>query len=296
MNHRTGRSSGRGHSRVSEANNLAGSIAPTDQTLTFTYPIGSIARGAILAIDLEEIRVWAVNNTQQVTACSRGVNGTVAASHAANTYVPVRPKFSPFRIFRAMNEELSDLSSPGNGLYQVASVDITYNAAVQGYDITGATNVIRILEARYKVPGPSLNYPMISAGNYSLQRQMPTTDFPSGFVFDLYQRAFPGLPIHLRYAAPFNQLVNLTDDVTAVSGLPLTARDILPLGAAIRLILPRELKRNFTEAGVEPRRAEEVPPRAVMQSAMGLQQLRAQRIRSEVMALNSQFPIMLASY
>jgi len=183
---------------------------------------------------------------------------------------------------------LNDLSSIDNGMFQVVSVDLTYNPAVQGYDITGATSVIRVLEARYKVPGPSKNYPLI--GEYVLQRNMPTTDFASGFVFDTYQRAFPGLPIHLRYAAPYGQLVNLTDDVNGVAGLQVTAMDIPPLGAAIRLIAPREIKRNFTEAGVEPRRAEEVPPGSVLKSMLGLQQLRANRIKAEAMNLWTNFP------
>ena len=45
------------------------------------------------------------------------------------------------------------LSSPSNGLYRVATVDLTYNAAVEGYDLTGVTDVLAVLDARYQAVG-----------------------------------------------------------------------------------------------------------------------------------------------
>jgi len=275
-------------------NQLTNSIGTTDTTFTVNYSLGAINQlGALLAIDLEEILVLATDGNLTVTSCIRAVNGSTAAVHAEDAIVTVRPKFSNFRIARAINEDIADLSSPANGMFQVIPVDLTYNAAVQGYDITDATAIIKVLEARYKVPGPSNNWPYIR--EYSLQRNMPTSTWPSGFVFDTYQRAYPGLPIHLQYAAPYGTLTYLTDDITEVAGLQATASDIPPLGAAIRLAGAREIKRNFTEAGVEPRRAEEVPPGSVARSPLVLMQLRTERIHAEAAALLSQYPVLIPS-
>lgn len=274
-----------------QVNLLNNDLDASTTNFTVLLPLASITQGAIVAIDLEEIRVFTTDSNQGVTRCQRGVNGTTAAAHTAGALITVRPKFSNFRILNAINEELADLSSPSNGMFQVMSVDLTYNAAVMGYDITGATDVIRILEARYRVPGPSNNWPLIR--EYSVQRNMPTTTWPSGFVFDTYQRAYPGLPIHLQYASSYGQFAAMSDDIAAVAGLQLSARDIPPMGAAVRLTIPREIKRNFTEAGVEPRRADEVPSGAVLRSMLGLQQLRQTRIKAEAEALNQRYPILL---
>jgi len=276
-----------------QVNILNSTLDASSVNFTVLLPLASITQGAIISIDLEEIRVFTTDSQAQVTLCQRGVNGTAPAVHTSGALITVRPKFSNFRILNAINEELADLSSPDNGMFQVRSVEITYNAAVQGYDITGATDVIKVLEARYMVPGPSRNWPLIR--EYSVQRNMPTSTWPSGYVFDTYQRAYPGLPIHLQYAAAYGQLTTLFDDITSVAGLQSTARDIPPLGAAIRLVAPREIKRNFTEAGVEPRRAEEVPPGAVLRSPLMMQQLRQARIRAEATALLVHYPMLLPS-
>jgi hypothetical protein len=272
-----------------EMNQLSGPIGTTDTAFNVSYPMGSMLQlGCVISIDLEDIRVWAATGST-VTACERAINGTSPATHAQGADIYVRPKFNAFRVLRAVNEELKSLSAASNGMFQVLTVDVTYNAAVQGYDLAGVQpNIIRVLEARYRVPGPSRNWPQIR--RYSLQRNMDTTVWPSGLVFDTYQRAWPGLAVHIRYAAPYGQLVNLTDDVTAVAGLQPTALDIPPMGAAIRLVYGREIKRNFTEAGVEPRRFEEVPPGAVLRSPAGLAMLRTQRIREESAVLWNQYP------
>lgn len=274
-----------------QVNRVSGAVLSTDTSILFQYTVTGMVQGTILAIGLEEVRVWATDGNLTATTVERGVNGSTAAAHSNNDLVRVRPKFSDFRVLRAINEELADLGSPANGLFQVVSVDVTYNPAVRGYDLTGATDVIRILEARYKTPGPLKQYPLVKG--YALERNMPTSDFPSGFAFRMDSGAFPGLGVHVRYAAKFGQLVNATDDVQAVAGLPASANDLPPIGAAIRLTFPREVKRNFTEAQSDPRKYEEVPPGSVAKSVAGLSQLRTARIQAEAARLLSDWPVML---
>jgi hypothetical protein len=278
-----------------EMNELTGDIDNVQTSWPLVFAVGSMSqRGCIISIDLEDIRVWQTDGSNTITQCMRGVNGTAAATHTLGTPIFVRTKFSYFRIMQKLNEEMLSLSAPANGMFAEAHVDVTYNAAIQGYDLTdintatAVTDIIRVLEARYKVPGPSRNWPQIR--RFSLQRDMDTTVFPSGLVFDVYQRGWPGLPIHIRYASPYGQMTALTDNVSAKTGLQPTAFDIVPMGAAVRLVYGREIKRNFTEAGLEPRRMEEVPPGAVLRSPGGLALLRAQRIKEEAGNLQQRWP------
>jgi hypothetical protein len=124
---------------------------------------------------------------------------------------------------------------------------------------------------------------------------MATTDFASGGALVIYEGGYPGQAIRVRYRAPFGSLTALDDDVLADTGLPATAHDLPPLGAAVRLVAGREVKRNFTEAQGEPRRAEEVPPTATLQSSRELLRIRQQRIVAEQSRLLHQYGYGLVS-
>jgi hypothetical protein len=273
-------------------NRLASGVAAGDTTLPFTYDLRGIQVGAVIAVDLEEIFVFAADSSAKtVTDCIRGYNGSIPASHSATTPVVVAPKFSSFRVLEAINHDLRDLSSPVNSLYQIKTLDITFNPTRFGYDLAGVTSILSVAEVRYRTPGPERTWPRITA--WTMERNMPATgtygDFPSGFALIVHEAAFPGYPIRVRYKAPFDLLAGLTDNVGAVSGLPDTAADIPPLGAAVRLALGREIRRNFDEAQGEPRRAEEVPPQAAMNATRGLQLFRQQRIQAEAARLNRHY-------
>ena len=105
--------------------------------------------------------------------------------------------------------------------------------------------------------------------------------FPSGNAVILYDTGYPGLPVHIQFLSPFNPLVNLTDDLTTVAGLPNTMYDLPDLGAALRLMDPREVKRNFYESQPDPRKAVEIPPQAVANSSAKLEARRTMRIGAE---------------
>lgn len=273
-------------------NRLAGSINTTDVTFALTFDFGTMNRGTIIEIDLEQIYIFSVTvSTKTVTDCIRGFNGTTAASHSANATVTISPKFPASRILQAINDDLADLSSPMNGLYQVKSLTLTFNAAVNGYDLTGVTDIISIAEVRYRTSGPDLSWPRIES--FTLMRNMPTTgtygDFPSGNAIVLYGDGQPGLPIRVRYRAPFTLLTTLADDVLGVTGLQATAHDIPPLGAAVRVVAGREIRRNFDEAQGEPRRAEEVPAQANLGSTRELIRLRQSRIMAEAARMQATY-------
>jgi hypothetical protein len=77
--------------------------------------------------------------------------------------------------------------------------------------------------------------------------------------------------------------------VVATTGLQSTAHDIPVLGAAYRLMMFRELKRSFTEAQGEPRRAAEVPVGSSLTALRGIQAFRQSRIDAERERLNKTY-------
>jgi hypothetical protein len=62
------------------------------------------------------------------------------------------------------------------------------------------------------------------------------------------------------------------------------------LGAQIRLMAGREVKRNFTESQGDTRRGDKVPAGAVGNSINNLLRLRRDRITAEAARLNRQYP------
>lgn len=271
-----------------ELNVLVGMHTAGGGSLTFQYPLASIQPGADVEIDQEVFRVMSV--TGQTAQVIGGQLGSVLANHDDGTVVTVNPRFYRHSILSDLNNTLSDLD--GAGLYQEKTIDITYNPVVGAYDLTGSGTVLRVLEVRYQMYGPTRRYPLIP--RWTLMRDMDATVFPSGTALTIDgPGGSPGLPLRVRYAAPFNQIGSVTDTLANI-GLSYTAADLPPMGAAVRQMLGRDIKRSFLEAQPDTRRAQEVPP-GVSQNAMrSLQIAYQQGIADERARQLQRFPYRVA--
>lgn len=279
--------------QTEERNRLAAGYSPPAAgqlgTLTFQFPLKSIVAGAVIAVDLELFYVYTVDPVGLTAQVDGAQQGSVAATHASGATVNVRPKFSDFAIARAINQDMADLTAAQNGLFAAVTVPIVYSAQTVAYDLAAAADVIDLLEIVYETFAVNQFTPKVRGAR--IIRNANPAIFPSGFAVSLEETgAVQGKPMRVTYSTRFANLVNLSDDAQTVGLLPPTCNDIPPLGAAIRLVAPREIKRNFSEAQPDPRRAEEVPPGAVAQSTKGLMLLRQQRIASEASRLHRQWP------
>lgn len=286
-----------------------------------------VTPGGYLSINLEVMYVLTWDGTNATVI--RGYSGSTAAAHVLNDTVFVNPKFTKFDIGVAINDDLRDLSSPSNGLFRVDSTSIPFNPVFQGYDLGDLpNNFIDVLSVNFRIAPPTHNFPAIR--NWRVQRQMFSSAgsadsiFPSGQGIQLYEQGWPGLPMYLMYSAPFIPLVNLTDDVTMtpvsnlaaadapynykgvvplvngvpvqLANLPSTAIDIPALGAQIKLMESREIKRNFIEAQPDSRKATDVPAGATNASFRALQMERQARIDAEGDRLARQYNVRLRSW
>ena len=272
-----------------QLNKLDEALDASEVDVTFEFDLQGIAPGARVAVNLEEFYIWSKVDSNKTATVQRGYNGSTAATHADGDLAYVNPVVSDFEILRAVNAELDALSSPSNGLFRVATVDVTFSPAVQGYDLTSVTAVEGIVGVFADQPGSSQNW--VPVRDYRLSRNQSTTDFASGFSITLLDGAMhPGRSVRVAYKGPFTNLSAVGQDVEAISGLHAQAHDILELGAALRLLSGRSVRRAFTEGQGETRRAEEVTVRDVLSSTAALRQEYEERVAEESSRLAARWP------
>lgn len=271
-----------------ERNRLTNPLSNSATTLAVDFDLRGIQPGSMLSIELEELYVWTADNGGSVVV-ERAQGGSTAATYAAGTQVVVNPKFSDWAILGAINEELVDLSAPENGLFQVDDVQVTFQPGTDAYDLTGVTDLIRVLDVTFDANDGTSRWQQLQG--WTLKRNLPTSSFASGMALHVTGYAEAGRAINVSFTKGFTTLSTLAQSVESVAGVPATAVDIIPLGAAVRLLAGTEVSRNFLEQA-DTRRADEVPAQARASQARQLAALRRERISAERGRLLAQYPVM----
>ena len=269
-----------------QVNALLADYTAGSGSMTFKYDLRGIVAGSTISVGLNTLYVVSVNEQAKVATVLAAQQGSVDANATAGTTVRVQPRWTDHRIFKELNNDLRSLSSPHLGLYRQASKVITFSSSTAGYDLSA--DVISVDEVRVDEPGQLRSQPPIRS--FEVIRQADTALFPSGVALRLNEPGWPGRALRVKYRAPFLPFTTLATTVTS-TGLPDTAADLPPMGAALRLVAVKEIVRNQTEAQGDTRRAAEVPPGAVLGSYRGLAGMRAQRIEEERSRLRAQNPI-----
>lgn len=271
---------------VEERNKLASTINDSVTSLTTSYELGGLRAGTVIEVDAELLYIWEATSGTKTLVVERGYMGTTPASHTAGTVITLNPRFPKQTLLDALNQDIDDLSSPANGLFQVVVTDLTYNGSDRQVDITGASAVLDLIDVRLRYKAD--DYPVIHGTR--LQRDLPTSDFSSGYAI-VFDDACAAGSLRVRYKTPFVRAASLTSSLQTVCMVPIEMEDILELGVMIRAVGPREVRRNFTEAQGDTRRAEEVPAGAVMNSMANIMRLRRDRILAEKAKLARQYPL-----
>lgn len=274
---------------------------PPISTLSFSDPghnQDALLPGVIISVDYELMLVVSSPSAGAVTV-QRMYLGSPLQSHYSGSPFYVRRQYNDFDIFRAINNDLNDLTA--QGLYTVRSTQIAYNPVVQAYDLTGIyqgtegdfstdDSLVKIMAVRYQTPLPDRIWHSIPSSQWEVVPMGSTTNsaFTSGFQLILNGRGWPGLPMQIIYASAFFPFLPLFDTgmmnaqlCSDVTGLPQSAQDLPPLGAMINLTQPGEIGRNKLTSQPDTRLAAEVPPGAVGASANPLVTLRMNRISQE---------------
>ncbi len=271
---------------IEERNKLATTVDSDDTAFVMTYDLGGLRAGTVFEIDSELVYVWEATSGNKTVTVERGYMGTTAAAHTAGAIVVLNPRFPKSQMLEALNQDLDDLSSPLNGLFRVVSTDLDYNGADRQINLTGATSIIDLLDVRLRYL--ATDYPVIR--KVRLQRDLPTSDFASGFALVFDESVMAGT-LRVRYKAPFARVSAVSDSLQSVANLPVTMEDILEMGVMSRMLSTREVKRNFIESQGDTRRSDEVPPGAMRDSFSNILRLRRDRIIAEAAKLARQYPL-----
>ena len=274
---------------VEARNKLTTTLTSVSTSVVVDYPLEGLRSGQVCEIDSELMYIWASDVPTKTLTVQRGFNNSTAAAHTAGAVITVNPRFPRAQVLEAVNDELSDLSSPMHGLFQVKTLNIDYNGSDPMIDLTSVTSIIDLLtvSVRYMTD----DYPI--ARKVRLIRDMPTDDFASGFALRFDQAVFPGR-LRVVYKAPYTATAAEATDINSTCGVQETATDIVALGAQIRLMSPREIKRNFTESQGDTRRSDEVATGAIANSTANLIRLRRDRITAEAARLARAYPTFLS--
>jgi hypothetical protein len=271
---------------IEERNKLATTVDSDDTSFLMTYDLGGLRTGTVFEIDSELVYVWEASSGSKTVTVERGYMGTVAVAHTAGAIVTLNPRFPKAQMLEALNQDIEDLSSPLNGLFHLVTASVDYNGSDRQVDLTGATSVIDMIDVRLRYLDS--DYPVIRMTR--LQRNLPTSDFPSGFAIVFDESIMAGTLI-VRYKAPFSRVAAVTDNIQTVANIPTSMEDILEMGVMSRLLSTREVKRNFIESQGDTRRSEEVSPGAMRDSFTNILRLRRDRIIAEAAKLARQYPL-----
>jgi hypothetical protein len=273
---------------VEARNKLASTITDSGTSVVCTYAVEGLRAGQVFEIDSELFYIWAANVSTQTLTVQRGFNGTTAAAHTSGALLTVAPRFPRAQVLEAINDEVLDLSSPVNGLFQVKTFNQTYNGTDRMVNLTSATDVIDVLNVsvRYLTD----DYPV--ARKVKLVRDLPTDDFASSFALKFDQAVYPGR-LRVVYKAPYTSVTTEATNLNTDCGIQESVEDIVVIGTQLRLMAPREIKRNFMESQGDTRRAEEVTSGAISNSVTVLRQLRRDRIIAEAARLMRAYPTFL---
>ncbi len=271
---------------VEERNKLAASINDSATSIVLSYDLGGHRAGSVVEVESELVYVWEANTATKTLTVERGYAGTTAASHSSGALTTLNPRFPRQQMLDALNAELDDYSSTANGLFKVVATTISYNGSDRQINLTSATSVIELIDVRLRYLAD--DYPVIRG--VRLQRDLPTTDFASGFAI-VFDDAVRSGSLRVRYKSPFTRATSESSDLTSFCGLPSTCDDLAELGVIIRMMAGREVKRSFIESQSDTRRADEVPPGASRDSTANLLRLRRERITAEAGRLKAQYPI-----
>jgi hypothetical protein len=273
---------------VEARNRLTTTLNSSATSVVVDFSVEGLRAGQVCEIDSELMYIWVSDSATRTLTVQRGFNGTTAAAHTAGAIVTINPRFPRAQVLEEINNEITDLSSPSNGLFKIETLNITYNGSDKMINLTGATSVIDILNVsvRYLTD----DYPI--ARKVKIVRDLPTDDFASGFALRFDQAVMPGR-LRVVYKAPYTTAATEATDINTTCGIQDSITDIVTIGAQIRLMAPREIKRNFVESQGDTRRAEEVVSGAITNSVSNLKALRKDRIIAEAARLARAYPTFL---
>ncbi len=280
--------------KAPQHNILSANLLATDTNIVLTHDIGPVSRGMRVSVALEDMYVFEVVPGTKTITVQRGAYGSVATTHTAGDVLIAGSNWTDFDILDGFNRTLGDLE--GRGLYDVGTVTATYASTVDGYDLTGVTDILDVIDVYSRsTDTTSKNWYRLDIGDWSFIADASTTDFASGYgiVMRRPTPAYIGTSLRVSYRRRFGRLSALSDDATTVGRLGTDGEDLLLMGTAVDILTTMPMARNDLSTQGDPRRADEVPTGAWSQAPSRLSRSYEKRVRAAVTVLERRYPMRL---
>lgn len=223
------------------ATSLASALSTTTTTSISVSSTADIGKGII---EIGEELMWVENfdrvaNTLTIAPWGRGYLGTTATTAATSSKVTISPTFPKHVVKRAINDTINAM---GASIFAVKQLTFTYNSAVTTYELLdGATNVSAqsIIAMHWQEVGPSKEW--IPVRRWSFEPYADITTWggsaaaPAQTV-SIYDPITSGRTVKVLYATAPVTFTSDSDVFTTKTGLPITCKDVVVLGAIYRLL------------------------------------------------------------
>lgn len=273
-----------------ERNRLAATVTDATLSLSFDFDLGGITANSYVAIGNEICFVLETDRTARTAQVDRGELGTTAVAHTDGDQVYVNPRFPRPFILDALRDEVD--SWPVT-LFRAETLTLELPTGERALDLglAAGETVYDVLDVRVSPCAGALSSSWPSVTTPRLLRNQPAASFPSGFAVVIGESFGDARQLLVTVARPF-VTTTWTDatDLTAV-GLADAMVDIAPLGAAARLLAPKEVQRQDPTRQGEPGSSTDVQPAAILRAADYLEKARDQRINDESARLRALWPI-----
>lgn len=222
----------------------------------------------------------------------RGVESTVAATHAPGDLITADPRFPRQRIKEAINDTILGLYPD---LWVFGTYEFPYNAARYEYPLP--IEVEEIYRVTNNTVGPSGMWPPQVSYRFNPQAsvtpgQVLPIPTPTGKSIQLLNAVVPGRNVRVIYTKKPNPLVNLTDDFAVTTGFEDRIVDLVTYGACWRMLPSYDAGRLQQQSIEATERAPLVPAGSasnVAQTYLGLYQRRLNEERDRMFRLYPMF-------
>jgi hypothetical protein len=264
---------------------ITGAINTTATQLT----VGSAESVGKGLIEIDDELMWVDSfdrtaNTVTIAPYGRGYNGSTAAAHTANTKVVINPVFTRKAIKTAINDTIQAVASQ---LYGIGSTSFTSSVAVTTYALPA--NLDSIISVSFEAIGPTKEW--VPVRGYRLDKAANVTEFGSPNTITINSFIDPSSTVQVTYTFDPEPMESNSDDFEATTGLPASAKDVIILGAAYRLLSfvdPGRLNYMSAEANSQ---GQTVPYGSGTNTAKYVYALFTQRLKEESDKLLAKFPV-----
>lgn len=258
---------------------------------TYTIPVGSAKNvsSGIIQIDDELIYVDSFDrnaNTLSVPPYGRGYNGTTISSHTSGSKVIISPTYPNIDVKNAINETIQAVFPD---LYVTGNYTFTYSPARTTYALPN--NVETVLGLSFETVGPTKEW--LPIRDYRVDPMANTGSFNSRNSLSIYANIPAGRTVNVFYSAAPTIMQNNNDNFEIVTGLPLSAKDVITIGAQWRMVSTVDQGR-LTYGSAESDQQSQVAGRAYgagTNAAKYLLALYDKRLQEESRKLNDRNPI-----